>query len=568
MPATCTLMTSPMTRSVVPSGPPACPMWTGVMTITPTITEWATITRGDPEASLRGRPHRAQRHAGRPAGPGPVPAAPEPPGEQQRVGAQQQQKARPPTTAKATADTANAPPRAGSPEGAAEVGTGPGEVRADHRAERGRPHHQGEVPPPPVRRGQVGRGVAGLQSAGRARPEREQPGQQQRQGRDLRRGHGDQRAEDGDGVPGGQPGAASGPVADPGQRHGEHGGTQHAGRAPQAGGAVGAGHVPGEQPTDGDAHGHPQAGQRHGTAEDADRPALDRLRVDVGDRGPGRPGKGWCTSAVCPTRIGRPPVPPSKRRTVVPRVDTEERVRSRPVLTGHPGLVHRCLRPADGRPGGRVGRRSAAATTPSSSRPPDRARRWPPSCGRSTGSPQRPRRPRSSVRCRVLYVSPLKALAVDVERNLRAPLAGIGQAAARLGLRAPGDPGRHPLRRHPGRRAARVHPAADRHPHHHSRVAVPAADQRGPRGAARDRDGDRRRGARRRRHQARRAPRRLPRPARRAARPARPSGSGCRPRCARSRRSPPTWPAGDRCGSSRRPRRSSGTSPSSSRSRT
>src|SRR3954463_12356260 len=28
-------------------------------------------------------------------------------------------------------------------------------------------------------------------------------------------------------------------------------------------------------------------------------------------------------------------------------------------------------------------------------------------------------------RCRVLYVSPLKALAVDVERNLRAPLTGI-----------------------------------------------------------------------------------------------------------------------------------------------
>jgi ATP-dependent helicase Lhr and Lhr-like helicase len=40
-------------------------------------------------------------------------------------------------------------------------------------------------------------------------------------------------------------------------------------------------------------------------------------------------------------------------------------------------------------------------------------------------------------RCRVLYVSPLKALAVDVERNLRAPLAGIGQAAARLGLARP-----------------------------------------------------------------------------------------------------------------------------------
>jgi ATP-dependent Lhr-like helicase len=34
-------------------------------------------------------------------------------------------------------------------------------------------------------------------------------------------------------------------------------------------------------------------------------------------------------------------------------------------------------------------------------------------------------------RCRVLYVSPLKALAVDVERNLRAPIAGISDVAAR-----------------------------------------------------------------------------------------------------------------------------------------
>ncbi|WP_412516918.1 DEAD/DEAH box helicase [Actinomadura madurae] len=41
-------------------------------------------------------------------------------------------------------------------------------------------------------------------------------------------------------------------------------------------------------------------------------------------------------------------------------------------------------------------------------------------------------------RCRVLYVSPLKALAVDVERNLRAPLAGIRHAARRLGLPEPG----------------------------------------------------------------------------------------------------------------------------------
>ncbi|CAN5422893.1 hypothetical protein BH18ACT1_BH18ACT1_10290 [soil metagenome] len=36
-------------------------------------------------------------------------------------------------------------------------------------------------------------------------------------------------------------------------------------------------------------------------------------------------------------------------------------------------------------------------------------------------------------RTRVLYISPLRALAVDVERNLRAPLAGIALAAERLG---------------------------------------------------------------------------------------------------------------------------------------
>ncbi|MCW3159328.1 ATP-dependent helicase [Micropruina sonneratiae] len=46
--------------------------------------------------------------------------------------------------------------------------------------------------------------------------------------------------------------------------------------------------------------------------------------------------------------------------------------------------------------------------------------------------------PKKLKRCRVLYVSPLKALAVDVERNLRSPLVGIGHEAARLGLEPPG----------------------------------------------------------------------------------------------------------------------------------
>ncbi|HEY5579125.1 MAG TPA: DEAD/DEAH box helicase, partial [Acidimicrobiia bacterium] len=41
--------------------------------------------------------------------------------------------------------------------------------------------------------------------------------------------------------------------------------------------------------------------------------------------------------------------------------------------------------------------------------------------------------PERQERCRVLYVSPMKALAYDIERNLRAPLVGIRHAAARVG---------------------------------------------------------------------------------------------------------------------------------------
>ncbi len=40
-------------------------------------------------------------------------------------------------------------------------------------------------------------------------------------------------------------------------------------------------------------------------------------------------------------------------------------------------------------------------------------------------------------RLRVLYVSPLKALAVDIERNLRSPLTGLQRAATRLGVPGP-----------------------------------------------------------------------------------------------------------------------------------
>jgi ATP-dependent Lhr-like helicase len=43
-------------------------------------------------------------------------------------------------------------------------------------------------------------------------------------------------------------------------------------------------------------------------------------------------------------------------------------------------------------------------------------------------------------RTRVVYISPLRALAVDVEKNLRAPLAGTRHAAERAGARLAHEP--------------------------------------------------------------------------------------------------------------------------------
>src|SRR5437868_8881011 len=43
--------------------------------------------------------------------------------------------------------------------------------------------------------------------------------------------------------------------------------------------------------------------------------------------------------------------------------------------------------------------------------------------------------PADRERCRVLYVSPLKALTVDIERNLQAPLRGIAMQAERMDLK-------------------------------------------------------------------------------------------------------------------------------------
>ena len=310
-----------------------------------------------------------------------------------------------------------------------------------------------------------------------------------------------------------------------------------------------------------------------------------RMKIHVwgigGRKGGGRPSQeppdctgGWCPSPADPRPVRAAdagaevggqcrPAGVSSGGEVSYCGDT----RPRPVLRGHPGLVHRRVRAAHGGPGGRLGRDQQRRA-----RPGRRAHRLGQDAGRVPVVARPAGRRAAAGRREAALPGPLRLPAQGARGRRRAQPArpagrdrpGGGPARAA----APGDPGRHPLRRHPGRRAAGLHPPAHRHPHHHARVAVPAADQRRPGGAARHRDGDRRRGARGRRHQARRAPGRLPRPARRAARPPgpadRPVGHGAAP----SRRWPPTWPAGGRCRWWRRRRRRSGTSRSSSRSRT
>ena len=67
--------------------------------------------------------------------------------------------------------------------------------------------------------------------------------------------------------------------------------------------------------------------------------------------------------------------------------------------------------------------------------------------------------PPRNERCRVLYISPIKALAVDVERNLHSPLVGIAQAARSSGIAFHEPTSRHPHRRHLRRSSAPASPA-------------------------------------------------------------------------------------------------------------
>ena len=163
------------------------------------------------------------------------------------------------------------------------------------------------------------------------------------------------------------------------------------------------------------------------------------------------------------------------------------------------------------------GRRSRRAATCWSPRRPARARRSPRSSPRSTAACAKASTGALPDETPVVYVSPLKALSNDIQRNLEAPLAGIRAELAALGYAGRRDPHAGAHRRHAAERAREHAPAAAAHRRHDAGVAVHAAGLGvGPRDAVDDAHGDRRRDPRARAEQARQPPRAVARAARRA----------------------------------------------------
>ncbi len=159
-----------------------------------------------------------------------------------------------------------------------------------------------------------------------------------------------------------------------------------------------------------------------------------------------------------------------------------------------------------------------------------RARRSPPSSPRWTGSSAWRSRTASRTAPRVVYVSPLKALGNDVQKNLLGPLEAIYELARARGALSRADPRPGAHRGHAGQRAGADGPPAAAHSHHHAGVALPGAHRGpGPRDAAARGHGHRRRDPRPRPGQARQPPRPLARAAEGAGDGAGRSSSGSPP---------------------------------------
>ena len=228
-------------------------------------------------------------------------------------------------------------------------------------------------------------------------------------------------------------------------------------------------------------------------------------RVHRRRQGPGRRRPGRLTPCRSPGRTAPPAAAPARCRarglawrdgdgTFAAR-------RARAVLSPDPRLVRGRLCRAHPGPGRRLGR-----PRPGPGRAGGRPHRVGQDPGRVPVGHRPPGRRPGGARARA-PPGPVRLPAQGPGRRHRAqPPGAPGRPAG--GRRPPGRaPARHHRRdahrRHPGRGPPPLPGPPARHPHHHPRVAVPAAHLQGPRGPGPRRHGDRRRGPLGGRHQAR-----------------------------------------------------------------
>lgn len=272
MPAMCPLITRPTSRM-------SAPWWvraTGVIDMIDTIAvcEAATVTRAR-RARGDSRTIRIPARSERPSASAPAPASVS--ARAVRSGSGRSSSA---TTAAAITKTAGGPdegPRGGRYAETRDALPGRGgDVRAQHRSDRGRPHHRGDGPCPVVRRGQVGGGEPGRQVRRGPGAEADEPDEEQREAADDGPEHRHPGPERPDEVREDEPGPAAPRGHQGGQRHREERGTGHRRRRRQSGEGLGAADVLGEDGGQRDARGYTETPEDLGGDEHGLDPAAER----------------------------------------------------------------------------------------------------------------------------------------------------------------------------------------------------------------------------------------------------------------------------------------------------
>ncbi len=150
------------------------------------------------------------------------------------------------------------------------------EVRAEHRADGGGPDDDGEGAAAVLRGGEIGGGIARLQTGGGGAADADQAEQRQREEIEAGADDDDERAEDADGVADHESGAAAAQVHDARDGDGGQRGADHAGGGGEAAVRL-AGELGGQQRADGGAGGDPHPTEHLRAGQDLHQAALGGL---------------------------------------------------------------------------------------------------------------------------------------------------------------------------------------------------------------------------------------------------------------------------------------------------